>query len=71
MLEIEKGIPIPGKKTGHYARVYPWYEMEVGDSVFTEKTNLSGCFGGGRVRASGRRFAQRKVEGGIRIWRIA
>lgn len=79
MVEIEKGVPVPveEKPFAGFARSkskYPFAEMEVGDSVFYE-----GESNGGKVHASmvksgqrhGRVFTSRKVDGGLRIWRIA
>jgi hypothetical protein len=66
---IEKGVPIPlPKKAGKY----PWRTMEVGDSFFVANvghkdfaTNASQA-----RKRTGFKFTLRKVEGGVRIWRI-
>ena len=73
MFEIDKGVEIPAKRARR--RNYPFREMEVGDSFFvpTDKpanvsASICGC-----VRSSrypGKRFTSRKVEGGVRCWRI-
>lgn len=72
MIAIEKGIPMPASQAGRH-RLYPWNEMEVGDSflmpVTRGQTALNQC-----QKASaryGRKFSVRKVEGGYRVWRVA
>lgn len=66
--KIEKGIPItklPGKVK------YPIFEMEVGDSFFLRDANhqtISGSITHAKMK-TGRNFAARMVEGGIRVWR--
>lgn len=70
-MKIEKGIPVPSKKTN---TVYPLVDMEVGDSFLVE-TDMPE-----RVRSAiqmfsainiGRKFATRKTDGGYRVWRIS
>lgn len=71
--EIEKNIPIPTGGPGRPAK-YPLRSMEVGDSFFTptnipESSRLS-------VLAAARNqrpkvFQTAKVEGGLRVWRVA
>ncbi len=71
--EIEKGIEIPGSK-------YPFMKMEVGDSFFVEsKLNelaknrnvlSAACYVFGQKTKSKSKFTVRKVEGGLRCWRI-
>jgi hypothetical protein len=73
-IKIEKGIPMPTKKE------YPWDEMEIGDSFFVKandndivKTHSSIQSLGirwFRVHKPDGKVATRKVEGGVRIWRI-
>jgi len=72
---IDKNIPIPAPKTKWADIVAP---MEIGDSYLDtdgKESNASGSkalnafiqFG----RKKGMKFTARKVEGGIRIWRVA
>lgn len=77
---VEGGIPIPpiDKTRVKGLTKYPWPQMDVGDSVFFA------CNDGGKTQnkivASYKqwiarfnkphRFSVRKVEGGIRVWRI-
>jgi hypothetical protein len=66
---IEKGIPVPRRGT---ARTYPFHEMEVGDSFFVKDGNANYIGGAARQYAhhTGRKYATRKVEGGVRVWRV-
>ena len=82
--KIEKGIPIPPKaqRGGNSAGrlgIYPWKEMEVGDSFFIP----AGSRGEARViqlrvgsaaknqwTNHGRVITTRTMEGGVRVWRV-
>ena len=64
---IETGIPLPPKGT-RPGNVFT--RMEVGDSVFMEGVTVNNCPPyTRRARAEGKRFANRTVAGGVRIWR--
>lgn len=74
---IEKGIPIPGAR--ETKRIYPYQEMEVGDSFAVEDIEPQTY---GRVASSisaqlksknGRKYAMRRIraEQVIRVWRVA
>jgi hypothetical protein len=73
-IKIEKGIPIPKKIVGMVSRS-PISKMEVGDSVLFSgkykeifsRIRSSVSYYGARHKM---KFSQRKVEGGIRVWRI-
>ena len=62
---IEKSIPIPMQRG---AAVYPWAEMEVGDSILVTKASgrVAGRSWGIRHNA---KFTSRATENGFRIWR--
>jgi len=78
-MEIEKNIPIPGKKGGNRNLRYPWDKMEVNDSVFitgksqqtishaakewTRRNNLSKKFTTRIVTENGVK--------GVRVWRVS
>lgn len=71
---IEKNIEAPTPKGGRNP-VYPFREMEVGDSVFLEgqdmnKENKGYMSAWAYGRRSGKKFTGRVVEGGLRIWRV-
>lgn len=77
MYEIEKGIDYP---ENWCARKYPFAEMEIGDSFLVpieEIKNRSAEYvrnsilGSARQkRMPGKKFRTRKLEEGIRVWRI-
>lgn len=73
MIPIDKGIEMPPRHTGHgRPRKYPWREMLVGDSFFTERPRDK--FSPSVVRAGklyGRKFSARVEGAGTRVWRIA
>ena len=70
-MEIEKNIPMPLSRTN-----LPLEKMEVGDSfIYGEfskqnrgKSSVMMNYVGKKL---GRKFAQRTIEGKIRIWRIS
>lgn len=70
---IEKNIPIPPQTRGCVKGGSKWKPLEIGDSVFFPAAK-GAKFGGVLTharRATGYRFTQRQVEGGVRVWRIA
>ena len=69
-MKVEKGIPAPAPRE---VVEYPYDDMEVGDSFFVEGGTLNKlCY---QNRKAGIRldakFTVRKVEGGVRVWRLA
>lgn len=64
--KIEKGVPIPtpvGKK-----KRYHFESMEIGDSVFLAgKTQATTSHA---AKKTGFKFTVRRMDGGIRVWRI-
>jgi hypothetical protein len=72
-ISVEKGIPIESKVGRGAAARYPFAQMEVGDSFFVpgkRSGQLSNHCSYQRLK-TGRRFTIRKVDGGVRVWRIA
>lgn len=74
-MEIEKNIPLPAARcAANGGSRYPFAEMGVGDSIFVEGQDTTGpVAAAARVyahRVKTKRFSARKVEGGVRIWRI-
>jgi len=61
--EIEKDVPIPAT-----TKKYPWNDMEVGDSFFIPDGQP--CASASHRKRYGEDHTTRKVEGGIRIWRV-
>lgn len=71
-LQIERGIPVPADTRGPVP-IYPFREMEVGDSFFVATTRIQHSVRRGASATGkrlGKRFTCRKVEGGLRIWRV-
>ncbi len=65
--KIEKGIPLPEKGSSKQASLRATLaKMEVGDSVLSTKAVTSGFL----YTDSSKKFATRKVNGGVRVWRI-
>lgn len=70
MIEIEKNVPIPIRHR------YPFAQLEIGDSFFISDgnpTNINSSrtqFVRTTEIGKGRQFTCRKVEGGVRVWRI-
>ena len=73
MFEIEKGIEMPAASRRGRNFLYPWLEMDVGDSFLVPDKTVLG-FGKQANQASrkyGLEFKVRGVEGGVRVWRAA
>jgi hypothetical protein len=75
MIKIEKGIPVPERSNIKY----PWGRMEVGDSFFVKceyskikhhSVNGSMYYWKKRNKKDDWKFTVRRVDGGIRAWRI-
>lgn len=77
-IKLEKGVPIP-ESPKSFASKYPWGQMEVGDSFLIPQIDNE-PIQSTRERASKAvsyakrhkniNFCTRKVDGGIRVWRI-
>lgn len=73
---IEKNVPIP--EIGRPV-LYPWHGMQVGESFMVRcpkcelqrLTNTLTSCASRAARRSGFKFAIRRVNGGVRAWRIA
>lgn len=74
MFEIEKGIKIP-EDGNRRNRKYPFREMDVGDSFFVPCTDEEYRKIQSTIKSATRKitpndFTVRKVENGVRCWRI-
>lgn len=69
MVKLEKNIAIPEKQK---IAKYPYDVLELGDSFYVQDGDLGRlCNANYREwRKSGKKFTARKVEGGVRVWRI-
>lgn len=80
MYSIDKDIPPPAGRdySAHSRRVYPFAEMQPGDSVFIEGARTDGKeYSAARKMAHRRqkkgmecRFTARNEIGGMRVWRV-
>jgi hypothetical protein len=71
--KIEKDIPLSESRSGPRPK-YPFASMEVGDSFFIpgdrSSRSVSGSVSHWRKSHPKQQFATRKVENGLRVWRI-
>jgi hypothetical protein len=69
MIQVDKDIPVPTRRS---RTLYPYEEMEVGDSFFLEDMPLQQvCNSNLRAaKRSGKKFSARTEDGGVRVWRI-
>ena len=67
MIKIEKGIPLPEKQS-----IYPFEQMEVGDSIMIENKTLRavGAIVAGAVRRLPMSFKSHAIGSGVRVWRV-
>lgn len=68
MVPVEKNIGMPGASRGRGLK-YPWHSMEVGDSFLITNGSIR-LNPPPSLLAKGWKFSARKVEGGIRVWRV-
>ena len=74
MIKIDKGIPVADLLKRGRVPLYPWADMEVGDSFFVagvKKATMIWNCGNRSRRHHPQKFICREVEGGVRAWRIA
>jgi len=74
-IKIDSDIPLEANYNNGRPEKYPWRKMEIGESFFVLPDMMT------PKRASthaweaslrtGRKFACRRQEGGVRIWRIS
>jgi hypothetical protein len=80
MFKIEKGVQL-ASVVGRYSDTskWPFDKMEVGDSFFVPIDDSDWVIMSNRLastiwfhgKQNGMKFAQRKVEGGRRVWRVS
>lgn len=73
-IKIEKGVALIGPR-----RKYPFEKMEVGDSFFVpnvpsrslrkDYARITAAVSGAHKMFRDQRFATRRVDGGVRVWR--
>ena len=72
MFEIDHSIPVPA--SAGTKRIYPFSQMEIGDSVFIPNaTHDSKAVAAAKMyfRRSGKKMTAKSGDGGVRIWRVA
>jgi len=73
-MEIETGVPVPKRTSGRKSR-WPYLDsMSVGESVLitdpASMTHQLACRLSALGKKTGKRFTQRRVADGVRVWRI-
>jgi len=70
-VQVDKNVPFVPRKPGP-ARLYPWLEMEVGDSFLVppEIKNPRQTASAANIRYKPRVFTCRSTPDGYRIWRV-
>jgi hypothetical protein len=69
MIKVEKNVPLAPDARGK--AMYPWHEMEVGDSFFVPgKTAVQMSSSARNVSLRlGKKFSCRTTPEGVRVWR--
>ena len=75
MIEVESGIAIPKPRIKFKGGVYPYNQMQVGDSflVNEDRNNLLiYVCNKNRIaaKAYNTKYTAKRVEGGVRVWRV-
>jgi hypothetical protein len=68
--KIERGVPIPSKRTVHGSIQKLLSPMRSGDSMFFEGRDSRNLWQAGFIAFGSGRFTVRKEGGGSRIWRL-
>jgi hypothetical protein len=76
MTSIQKNIPMPVTKprgkNGRRTEIYPWRQMQVGDSFLFPERIGRGAYAAAKARSNSgaEKFEVRKTEAGFRCWRV-
>lgn len=72
-IKIEKGVPVPPRRTRKGISKYPFRQMEVGDSFLMPDYTVVRAWGilGPYAKRLGQKYTVRTVEGGARVWRVS
>ena len=73
MIKIERGIALPDAhmNKGGRPRIYPFIDMEIGDSFLLQNDNLRFVAYRASKQYAPRKWISRKTREGVRIWRVA
>ena len=66
VITIDKNVPFPGRAL---RSTYPFKDMKVGDSFFVPDRQT--IFVRSAEKGLGFTFRARRVDGGVRVWRVA
>lgn len=70
---IETNVPMPKNESRGRPPIYPFRDMDVGDSVLVSGQTVGGSAYLSAMqhgRLNGKKFSGRTEEGGVRIWRV-
>ena len=72
MIVIEKGVPKPPSPPRRCLAIYPWKELEVGDSFFSNRVPIATMRAGASKvgKTLGRKFEVHPEGDGHRTWRV-
>ena len=72
MIVIEKGIPKPPSPQQRIKKVYPWRDMEVGDSFFSNRVPFENMQASASKTGKllGWKFEVHRESDGHRVWRV-
>lgn len=69
--EIEKGVPIPERKTPPgRGQMYPFSELQPGDSFFVPGDKKMNSTISSAQKRTGHRYRYLRTDEGTRIWRV-
>jgi hypothetical protein len=77
MFEIEKNVPVEMPENRGRKRLYPFPDMEIGDSFFAEGKTIELLTTNASIYGTrhGKKFSCKSTESmgqkGVRVWRIA
>jgi len=74
-VRVDKGIKMPSPDMTHGGRrsIYPWRDMEIGDSFLfpeTMSSTVASSYAATAGKNMNRKFATRKIGRRVRCWRI-
>lgn len=73
MIEIDRDVPLPAIRRGRPKLLYPWAQMEIGDSFWAPKRSVI-CIATARRKRHGEEYTTRREDHdgvrGFRVWRI-
>lgn len=70
--DVEKNVPMPEERATR--TLYPFRNMEVGDSFLVPQgapQRVNAAVYQENKKRDGVKYTQRKVEGGVRVWRMS